>query len=241
MYRDQTGMIIAFSGSREDSLNWTSHFVYLTDSKIDIQKHFKVDFGAYVRSKTKELGQNDFCSFYKNPWIGTISRDQLTGLIASLIKQKKYIELIQVILHHSLRLFLFSYNTIENGTDPVLKKYRKPDITLLNIWAMYLRGFGVLSWIFWPLLCFFDLQALIELIFVNKPHFNEDDNISYLIRLFVSREYVPTPVSWLTMKLLNYTNAVIILTIYWTTPHRNNAEMIKLYVSKLKILKHNPK
>lgn len=235
--RDKHGIIgqIQSDGSIEggDAANWNGHFEYLTDELLQLNfvETFEVGFGAYVRHPYPEQTNNGFGAYYKNPWNGCISRDQLIGIIAALIKKKEYLALLRLILHSACRLFLFSYNTIDNGEDPKTAKWKLPDPTFMEVWAMWLRGFGWLSWIAWPLLCILDLQMLIGAYFKRgKP---DKEIISFLMKFFVSREYVPTPISKLTASLIDKEEVMQELDNYWCKWRDGCDGFIPLYEKKL--------
>jgi hypothetical protein len=155
--------------------------------------------------------------------------------------------MFEVILHHALRGFLFSYNTIINGRNPQETKfsllkffynpknenyYKLPDLTFMDIWAMQLRGFGPVSWFFWPLLVVLDIHLLIGAIYDKYFDNQEEDVINFLGKIFVSREYVPTPTSWLALKFLNQDNLIYRLCRYWAG-WRKNPGFVQLYVKKM--------
>lgn len=131
-----------------DSVNWMGHYLYLTKHKFPFRKTFEVGFGAYVRHPDPKQTNNGFGAYYKNPWDGVISRDQLIGIIMGLMSQKDRIGMVKLTLHHALRGFLFTYNTRKNGQNPTQTKWKIPDLTFMSIWALILRGFGPLSWVF---------------------------------------------------------------------------------------------
>jgi hypothetical protein len=215
-----------------DSACWMGHYVYLTGENFPYVKTFEKGFGGYVRHPDPYATPYGFGAYYKNPWNGCISRDQLTGVILALIKQKEYMAMVRLMLNHSLRLGLFSYNTIHNGTDPKTSKWKLPDFTLMDIWAMELRGFGKLSRIFWPLLCILDLHLLVGTIYDRLFDNKEPDVINFLGKLIVSREHVPTPISWFAAKCINKANMISRLKAYWCT-WRDNADMLPLFEKKL--------
>jgi len=218
-----------------DSAVWTGHYLYLTGEKYPFVETFEVKPGAYVRHPDPKMTNNGFGAYYKHPWAGCISRDQLTGIIAGLISQKKRLSLLRLIIHHGFRLFLFSYNTIDNGKDPDTAAWKFPDLTLFDIWSMYLRGFGILSFLFWPILCVLDLHLLLNTIHVNRD--GDDDQINYAIKLFIAVEHVPTPTSKLSFSLLNKSSLLKKIHNYWCG-WRNNCDMYYLYFNKFKELRN---
>lgn len=234
--QDKHGAIIHRVGSYEDAgdaVNWTGHFTYFTGIVLLPLKLFEKGFGGYVRHFDPEMTGGGTGAYYLNPWNANISRDQLTGIIGWIIKTKDYWAMVRLILHHFCWLFLFAYNTIQNGKDPKTADWKWPDITLFDIWSMELRGFGWFSWIFWPLLCILDLQMLVEAIIANNQ--DREDVISFTLTLCISREYVPTPTSWLTFQILDKKELLEEIKKYWCGD-RNNCGMYELYEDKLKEL-----
>lgn len=236
MHRDKYGIIGQIQPDKSveggDSACWMGHWIYLTDEKFPYVKTFEKGFGGYCRHPHPEQTYNGFGAYYKNPWNGCISRDQFTGVLLAVIKQQDHKAMLRIILQHACRAFLFSYNTIKNGTDPKIAKWKLPDLTLFDIWAMELRGFGKLSWIFWPLLCVLDIHLLLSAMFDKYFDNDEPDVINAIGKLMVSREYVPTPVSWLATKFYNKQNLLKRLTAYWGT-WRDNPEFIWEFKKKL--------
>jgi hypothetical protein len=250
LHRDKYGIIgqIQPDGSIEggDSSTFMGAHTYLTNSDFPYVKTFEVSWGAYVRHPDPKSTFNGFGAHYRNPWNGCMSRDQWTGVIGALIRQKERMALLRLIAHHALRGFLFSYNTIHNGTDPKTYRfnffrlfwqkegyYKLPDLTLFNVWGMYLRGFGAFSWLFWPILCILDLHLLIDTIFSNKQ--DDNDQINYALRMMVAREFVPTPTVALAVKILDKQHLLNMLKSYWCG-WRDNCDMYPLYEKKIKEL-----
>lgn len=230
--RDEDGIIgqIQSDGSVDggDSACWMGHYIYLTDDDFPYVKTFEKGYGGYVRHP-----KSGFATYYENPWNGNISRDQLTGIIGGLVRQKEYKALLRLIVHHGAWLWLFSYNTVQNGVDPKVAPWKWPDATLFDIWATILRGFGKFSWIFWPLLCILDLHMLVNTMIVNRS--DKDDKINYALKLMISREFVPTPTSWLSAKLLNKEHLISSLKEYWCG-WRDNCDFVPLYEKKINSL-----
>lgn len=213
-----------------DSANWQGHYIYLSGKEFDYSNIFEADWGGYVRHPVPDMTNNGFGAFYNNPWDGCISRDQLTGIVAGLISQKDYKAMLRLFLHHALRGFLFSYNTIHNGDDPKTSGWKFPDITGPDILAHILRGFGFFSWIFWPLLNLLDLQMLLATLWNNKHH--KTDPISYAIKLIVSKEHCPSLISLLSWKLCDKNKLINEIKIYWSG-WRSQGFMVELYSAKL--------
>jgi hypothetical protein len=240
IHKDKYGALgqIQADGSIEggDSAVWTGHHVYLTndEDKFDYVKFYEVSKGAYVRHPDPKMTNNGFGAYYKNPYNGCISRDQLTGILSGIIAKNDIGAMLRLMAHHLTRLFLFSYNTIHNGKKPEESKWKLPDLTLLDIWAMQLRGLGKLSIIFFPLLCVLDIHMLLNTLLVNRE--DDPDQINYAMKLIISREHVPTPISKLSLKLLNKEHLLKNIKAYWTG-WRNTPGMYPLYEKRIQELK----
>lgn len=236
MHKDKYGAIgqIQPDGSVEggDSACFTGHWVYLTGYDFPYVEFFEKGFGGYVRHPDPAQTYYGFGAYYAHPWDANVSRDQLTGILMAVIKKQDYKAMLRIIIHHAAWLFLFAYNTRENCVDPKKSKWKIPDPTLFDIWAMELRGFGKLSWIFWPILCLFDLQMLLQAIIDRLTKDKNDDVISFIGKFLVSREYVPTPISWLTGKILDKDSILERLQRYWCG-WRDNCEFYHEYKKKL--------
>lgn len=235
MIKDKYGILgqIQPDGSVEggDSACWMGHYVYL-GGDFDYVKTFEKGFGGYVRHPHPEQTYNGFGAYYKNPYNGCISRDQLTGVLLGVIARKDKLAMLRIILNHACRGFLFSYNTIKNGSDPATAKWKLPDFTVFDIWATMLRGFGKLSYLFFPLLCILDLHLLLGAMFDKYFDNDEPDVINFIGKMLVAREHVPTPVSWLATKFVNKGNLLTRLMAYWGT-WRDNVKMVDLFKARL--------
>lgn len=216
-----------------DSACWTGHYIYLTGLYFPRASFFEIKWGAYVRHPAPMATNYKFGAYYKHPWDGVMSRDQLTGVIGGLIRQKNYRALFRMICHHSLRFFLFAYNTRPNGQDPTTSKWKLPDLTLFDFWALYLRGFGKASRIFWPILCLLDFHLVFGAVKVNLT--NDDDQINYALKLMISREFVPTPISWLAQKTVNLKTLHFLIHTYWCG-WRQQPRMYDLFRDKMEQL-----
>lgn len=238
MHRDKYGIIgqIQPDGSVEggDSACWNGHWVYLNSANgsFPYVKIFEVGFGGYCRHPHPEQTYQGFGAYYKNPWNGCMSRDQLTGTLLALIKQQEHMAMLRLFLQHACRLWLFTYNTIPNGSNPKTAGWKLPDLTVMDFWATALRGFGKASWLLWPLLCVLDVHLLLSAIYDKYFDQKEPDCINFIGKLLVAREYVPTPVSWLATKFVNKANLLERLTAYWCT-WRDNPEFLPAFDKKL--------
>jgi len=245
IHKDENGAIgqIQADGSLEmgDSANWTGHYVYLSNDETNFPfvEFFEVKPGGYVRHPDPKKTILGFGAYYRNPWDGCISRDQLTGILAALIAKKDKMAILRILAHHALRLFLFSYNTIENGKDPLKSKRKIPDLTLFDVWALELRALmkiiGIFGIIFYPLLCILDLHLLASTLFFNSKYDHDPDAISFALKVIISNEIYKTPTSMLISKILNKQKLKGFIYAYWGG-WRQNEGMIKYYIDKIKKL-----
>lgn len=189
---------------------------------------FSVSWGGYVRHPKKKSTYNGFGAYYKSPWQGCISRDQFTGLLGALIYHKARVELLKVFLHHGLRGWLFTYNTIQNGSDPKKKVANFPNITFFNIWSIYVRGF--LGWPGIILNTIFDLHGLIDVCIHRRMP--DKDPISFAMKRFIEREIYPSPVSYLSWYLLDKEKLKKEIEAYWGT-WRQQKGMATFYIRKI--------
>lgn len=215
-----------------DAVNWTAHWRYLTNSPQSLRS-FEVGFGAYVRHPYPRRTYNGFGSYYKHPWDGVISRDQLTGILGYLIASKDRFAILRIIIHHAAWLFLFSYNTRINGQDPSKSRWKWPDITFMDIWAMELRG--LLGWWSLPLTTIFDLQMLFAATIQCVSQKVDSDPISAAMKWTISREFYPSPTSWLTWNVLDKAKLISDVHAYWGG-WRKQPEMGALYERKVRLL-----
>lgn len=211
-----------------DSACWQGHYTYYkNDDGVDYIKTFKVGFGAYVRHPDPKKTDNGFGAFYKNPWTGVISRDQLTGILGGVIRQGNAFHMLEIILHSLCSLMLFTYNSIDNGKDPKKAPRKFPDPMFFNMWGMMIRGLGFFTYILWPLLWILDLQLVLDSLVSNRHA--DDDQINFLLRLSVSRDIAPTPISWLAVKLLDRDKLKKDLKSYWVDSFRDQPGMLDVH------------
>ena len=221
-----------------DSVNWEGHRRYLTEGKHDYRYHYHKsrlpEYKAFFKDKTigykRHPRSSATASYYKNPWNGNISRDQLTGILAYHIKYTDYKESLKIILHHGAWLWLFAYNTVRNGDTTF--KWKWPDFTGPDIWAMELRCLRPYSYLLYPIICMLDLHTLLNTLYFNR-FVKDDDVISFAIKVISTREYMPTPFSWLAWKLLNKKKLVGLISDYWCG-WRKNCGMADLYEKKIR-------
>jgi len=215
-----------------DSASWSGLYDYLTGGQGIPMDFFEVGFGAYVRHPVPHPIENKYGSYYKNPWNGNFTRDQMTGPMASRIGRKDYKGLLRMGFHWALRGFLFAYNNKQNGVDPYNSPWRFPDITGPDMWATYLRGFGKFSYLFRNILLILDFHILLAT-FVTRFVTKEDEHVmNYLTRLMISCEYQPTIISFLSKKMIDTAQIDKALLKYWGG-WRGNGYMAFLFILKM--------
>lgn len=207
-------MQIQLDGSLEggDSACWSGHYIYFSKNTLNLNmRYFEIYPGAYVRHPNPDQTYNGFGAYYKNPWNGCISRDQLTGILLGLLKSGDKEAANRLVRHHLKSGMLFSYNTIDNGLSPEVAKWKMPDLTLFDIWALEIRATGKATWLL-PLL---DLHMLFNVLFDRIFSRNNDDVINLVGKLCASVEYYPTLISKFTAKLVDYSNVFNRIKNYW--------------------------
>jgi hypothetical protein len=235
MNRDEHGIIgqIQADGSIEggDAACWMGHWTYLTKEKFPYTRVFSAGFGAYVRHPVPARTIKGFGAHYSNPWDGVISRDQLTGVLAGIIAEKKWLEGLKLIIHHMAWLMLFSYNTRKNGQAPGETPWKWPDITGPDIWAMELRACPPLGILLYPLLCVFDLHTLLNTLLHRYQ--KKTDPINYAMKLITGWNHLPTPISVVAYMICNKKKLILELTEYWCG-WRDGCDIVSFYVGELR-------
>ena len=210
-YIDKYGLLgrLQRDGSLDggDSLHKTSHYgVYTALAHTALFRtavlNCEVSQGVWVRNPDKT-------KWYSNP--NTTSRDQTKAVLCYLGINGFTLALGRLFRQHLKRLLLFTTNTRNNGSYPTLEEYNShyqekpwdgykwkiPDITLFEVWALYIRGFRCR--ILYPFLIICDLESLIGAI-LGKYNGNVDlanDLGAYLL----SQQVMDTPVMWLARKI----------------------------------------
>jgi hypothetical protein len=243
MYFDQYGIIgqirdhgkIKVEGG--DAANWHSHLTYFAEHPDHKRMQmFNISAGAWVRHPDPNNTDGGFGAYYKNPWNGCISRDQLTGILGYLIKFKRRKQLFELILHHMAWGFLFSYNTIKNGNH--VDHWKWPDITGPDIWAMELRGIArcvpLSIAIIYPILVTLDIHLLLNCIYTNSRSVEEEDDVlAHVMKLSVALDYYPTPFALIAEKLTDKHGLFSKLRSYWGG-WRRSAGMAKITTDYLR-------
>lgn len=205
-----------------DSLAWTGHYEYFNPVNFLEEKReylkpvgdsdtlepcgffefFSVNSKGWAFTRhpvPKSTFHNGFGAYYKNPWDGIISRDQLTGPLCFAVKTKKFKQCFKILIHAMAWFCLFTYNTRNNNPVKNGPGWKLPDFTGPDIWSFYLRG--TLGWFSVLPNIFFDLHGLLSSIHYNIVPSN--DNINFAIKSVCARECYPTPLSLLSWKIIN--------------------------------------
>jgi len=216
-----------------DELCWTGHEIYLKGKNtmsVDYAKHFSRGFGL-VRSPDPHFTDNGFGAYYKNPWDGVISRDQSCGFLAGITALGDWRAALKYVIHHAAWLWLFTYNTRDNGKDPGSTPWKRPDFTGPNIWALEIRALGWVGLPLYPLLWLFDAHDFFNAILYRFKR--KIDPINFTIRMIVAKEVKPTLFSLLTFHwVANKAKLVEELKYYWCG-WRGHCSMVELYEKKL--------
>lgn len=213
-----------------DSLSWHGGLTMLGASTRNFFRIFGLPNGGLRRHPNE-----GYSAYYKGPYDGRITRDQLSGALAAIVSQRDSQALWLVFKHHMYWLLLFSYSTRPNGS---MGKWKWPDITFFNVWQLYVRGlinrFPILKWPLFPALCGLDVHLVLDSLVMR---YNDDSHIiSHLNRLLPAVENTPTPISWLAFKLLPNSFIRDNLDRYWCG-WRDNCFMVGLYMKKITALR----
>ena len=106
------------------------------------------------------------------------------------------------------RGLLFTSNTCPNWIMKNSPQYRWkfPDVTLLDSWGIYIRAYK--AWILYPFLFLFDLPILVQsLILIYNSFYNPNstsDVPNHLCSLIQAKRRMPTLITWIARKLLNF-------------------------------------
>lgn len=245
--RDQYGIVgqPLHNGTFEggDSMNWHAHWLCLTRGERDAEgnkarlisygEHFESPEypGLYVRHPHPASTNNGFGAYCAGNWRGVESRDQMTGKLWLFAVTKATSALCRCLKQHMKRGMIFANNTIHNGADPLdyffgnapHKRFKLPDITFFDIWAMYVRGFR--AWYLYPLLVAFDLHLLLGAISVRLS--NDIDVISFFAKSRCSL-ILPTPISFIARLICPDKHLLVKIRKYWCG-WRNQCGMADLY------------
>lgn len=185
-YLDENRFVIQSNGDGGDSLNRTCATYILQElTGQNILLQFPGKHIALLGNGKGKYRRNTHAEKWYSAWNRT-SRDQLTPLVifCSIYGYKR--KLWQIFADHCKRLLLFTYNTRKNFVYATLEthnrlstpdvpwnyKWKLPDLTGPEFWALYVRGFRI--WWLWPLLCILDIETLItSIVLRQQPRKND--------------------------------------------------------------------
>lgn len=151
----------------------------------------------------------------------TMSRDQTIPLLGAMALYKHTGRVVDYLIGHAKRLFLFTTNTTPNWSDPIstpntLTTWQRvkfffgwdpgravyalkiPDITLFEFWALELRGlYRPWAWpVIFPLVLFADLFTVfgsLDKVFVYAKDATNNDDRNHVNTMLVGLQICPTP------------------------------------------------
>lgn len=180
--------------------------------------------GVYTSKLEEESGRYvrhpDTAKWYSN--VDTFSKDQLIPLLCLLGIRGTRPAIRRIMLKHLERLFLFSWNTRENGAvsadTPVMTWYERigyvfglynpgipcfywklPDITLPDLLGLYIRGLDI--YVLYPLLLLCDIPTLISSALYRYKLSSSTIQMNQILSVDFSNRIMPTPVSMLAKKI----------------------------------------
>lgn len=166
----------------------------------------EVELGLYCRhpNPDKWYSRND-----------TFSRDQLTPLIAYLSIIGVMAPIRRLFKQHLKRGLLFAWNTREIDSYPGQDNYKWkiPDITGPEIWAMWIRAFNCYT--LYPLLFLFDIQTLISSILYRFKLTDSTLQMNHVLMVDFSNEVMPTLISKLAKWIYGKETPKAALTKSW--------------------------
>ena len=192
------------------------------------------DVSRYVYKRKLELLEHPtFKGFYRrsidSDWTSDFdrySRDQATPNVCAMGLLGLHKQLFFHLLAHVLRLGFF-FNIRKNGTTKEnhgtkyangtrTRNYnvRVPDIAGPSFWAIYFRGFTWLGVLVYPILCFLDIELLLGSI-LWRYYRKGNDVLNYLCLTRYARARLPTPLSWLALKVEDKQLLKTKLTLYF--------------------------
>lgn len=243
VWKDQYGIMgQPYSGGVEggDAVCWNGKLNYYSKKQHIPMDIFEVKPGAYVRHPYPHPVYNRFGWYYKNPWDGNITEDQITGVIVGRIAEKDWKALWRIWFHSLAWLGWFVYNNRQNGKEPGETKWKWPGAFSPKTTQMMWRGIvaftpGLKYFAFLYYVRFFlcDLILLFDVWYDNDNP--KDDRINDVDRLHVARSLFPTIAGRWAVNNLDKEHLKSRIKIYWGGPDvpenggwRDNPGMYKL-------------
>lgn len=203
-YIDSFGMIVnKFDHDGGDSCAHGCAIIYSILLVDTLSASFKamclgIDPTFYVSKLDSKENPGRYCrhpdpnKWYSNP--DTLSRDQLTPLLALIgllkIKTRRW----NLFKQHIKRLLLFAWNTRKNGQ--INPPWKVPDLCGPDIWGMWIRAFRF--WPLYPVLLVSDFQTLIGSFIYRLKLSSNTIQMNHIIVVDYSNRIMPTPLSYLS-------------------------------------------
>lgn len=249
---DQYGMVgQPYDGGVEggDALTWNGKYKYYSgrDDSVPMDL-FEVNWGAYVRHPYPHPEYNRFGWYYKNPWDGNITEDQITGAILGRIHEKDWKALWRIFFHSLAWLGLGVYNNRKNGVTPSEAKWSLPGVfspkTTQMLWrgiVAFTPGLKYLAPIFYIFFFLADIVLLFDVWVDNENP--KDDRINDVDRLSIARSLFPTIAGRWAVDNLDKEHMKSRIRLYWGGPlvptnnWRNNPGMYYMMAKAIEELK----
>lgn len=190
-----------------DSVNWMGHLLYVFPGWMgwDPNKYIKTfesKPGLWCRHPNTNRSTGGWASFAGGTWDGVMSRDQMKGILCYLVKNKMLLAIKRLLNEHKKRFLLFANNSIKNGQDPKTAKRKVPDLTVGDIWGLFIRGIYSRGFFSWVALCLCDIHLVASAI--ESRFSNDNDIISFIICATLAHDIRPTFVSKFAIMICNY-------------------------------------
>jgi len=175
-----------------------------------------------VYTSKLEVNSGEYCRHPdRTMWysrVNTFSRDQLTALLALLGVRGQKAPLRRLFKAHLKHLFLFAWNTRQVNSYPdghtgVSYDWKVPDITFIDIFGMYIRGFDF--FLAWPVLLLCDIPTLIGSIIYRLKLSSSTIQMNHILMVDFSNRVMPTPISWLAKKIYGKATPIAALQASW--------------------------
>lgn len=196
-----------------DSCARTFAGIYLSGLKQPAKSYFNFFRAvAVLESKTRPglFRRHPDPSKWYSQW-DRQSRDQMVPLlIASAIYSTNTLK--RIFFRHLRRLCLFTWNTKRNFQYPTLAEHqakstpdvkwnyksKMPDLTLVGIWSIYIRGFNIQA--LRPIVWLGDIDSLIGAIIIRYSP-KRTDVMNHLLTVHHATRQMPTLINHLALKV----------------------------------------
>ena len=198
-------------------LNKHSSYAYLDSEIPEITKT------AYAKSVLEKqsgryIRHPDSSMWYSK--IYTLSRDQLTPLLVYLGVKGSWAQVLRLFFAHSLRFFLFAWNTRKNAALPNTPGYswKLPDLTGPDIWATWIRILRLYP--LYPLLFLFDTPTLIGAV-IYRFFSTSTLQMNHALLTDFSTRIMPTFTSLLARRIYGKNTPIKALILTFNVPYFN--------------------